>query len=144
MTMRRLFAAAATLVIAGSGMVIAPAIANAATAAPDSGGTFTTTVTCTSQVDADTWFNVSADVTVTTYNSFGQIDSIGNINGYLSGITAFEALTYFNGGSASISSDGQSYTLTGAGVMTSYLGIQQFPIVQTPTSCTQTAGIWSL
>jgi hypothetical protein len=140
-SMRRIrLAAAVGLTIAGAAIVLSPA----ASAAPASGGTFTTTVVCTSRVDADTWFNVSADVTVTTDNSFEQIDSVGNLNGYLSGVTAFEALTFFNGGSASISADGQSVTISGAGVMTSYLGLQEIPVLTTPTSCTQAFPIASL
>jgi hypothetical protein len=137
---KRWLAIAGGVVPAGVAMAFGPI----ASAAPESGGTFTTTVVCTSQVDADTWFNVSADVTVTTDNSFGQIDSVSNINGYLSGITAFEALTSFNGGSASISADRQSVTLSGAGVMTSYLGIQMIPVLTTPTSCSQSFPIQSL
>ncbi|MCO5999684.1 hypothetical protein [Actinoallomurus rhizosphaericola] len=140
--LRRVALLAAAIITTLTGGLLA--LSTPAHAAPASGGTQVFHVMCSTKETIDTWFDVTADVTVDTNNSFGQITAVNNIAGYLGGVTAFEDISNFNGGTYTISDDKQSVTISGTATMTGYVGTQLIPVMQAPVSCSKTWNIHDL
>jgi len=141
-TLRRVVLLAAAIITTLTGGLLA--LSTPAHAAPASGGTQVFHVMCSTKETIDTWFDITADVTVDTSNSFGQISAVNNIAGYLGGVTAFEDISNFNNGTYTISDDKQSVTIGGSATMTGYVGIQQIPVTQASVSCSKTWDIHDL